>query len=341
MPAPDTHAPRSIAAVAAPVEFRSAGMLRSAILWGTAFSLFCWLVRAYALRDADSILYEAIARSLESRPVAEWIAPLWPAGWATGNGLFVEHLACFFWPAALLGKLGLRGALAANFLWVLIAFALLFRLSRALCGLEAGWLSVLFYPRGGHQRRVGAPDIPRRARRLAPASAERRPARALPRRRARRHVRRRIRAVLPAGDRRFVLRRVSRQPALAGGRKPAARPAPSPLQPRLLRRQRPLVRAARSPARRSRDRDAAALAVPRPPRGALSRSGLLVGLVADGAAGCSLCLPRLLPLQRRRRAGSARAPAGGETVDRNAPSASSEHEDVHEHEHGLSEQHWA
>jgi 4-amino-4-deoxy-L-arabinose transferase-like glycosyltransferase len=145
MPAPDTHAPRSIAAVAAPVEFRSAGMLRSAILWGTAFSLFCWLVRAYALRDADSILYEAIARSLESRPVAEWIAPLWPAGWATGNGLFVEHLACFFWPAALLGKLGLRGALAANFLWVLIAFALLFRLSRALCGLEAGWLSVLFY----------------------------------------------------------------------------------------------------------------------------------------------------------------------------------------------------
>jgi hypothetical protein len=118
---------------------------RRAILWGTVLSLLCLLVRRHVLHDADSILYEAIARSLESRPISSWIAPLWPDHWATGEGLFLEHLACFFWPAALLGKLGLRGALAANFVWVLLAYALLFRLARAVAGEEVAWLSVLFY----------------------------------------------------------------------------------------------------------------------------------------------------------------------------------------------------
>jgi 4-amino-4-deoxy-L-arabinose transferase-like glycosyltransferase len=120
-------------------------VLRRALIWGTCLVALCLLVRGHALRDADSILYDTIARSLEPRPFTQWIVPLWPPGWPSGEGLFVDHLACFFWPAALLGKLGLRGALAANFLWVLLSFALLFRLSRALAGVEVAWLTVLFY----------------------------------------------------------------------------------------------------------------------------------------------------------------------------------------------------
>jgi 4-amino-4-deoxy-L-arabinose transferase-like glycosyltransferase len=123
----------------------SALVWRRAILWGAVFTLLCLLVRRHVLRDADSILYETIARSLESRPIAHWIAPLWPQGWPSGQGLFVDHLACFFWPAALLGKLGLRGALAVNFFWIILAFALLFRLARAVAGEEVAWLAVLFY----------------------------------------------------------------------------------------------------------------------------------------------------------------------------------------------------
>ena len=120
-------------------------MLRRALIWGLCFAALCFAVRGYALRDPDSMLYEWIARSLESRPLAEWIAPRFPPPWPTQQGLFVEHFACFFWPAAALGRLGLRGALCANFLWVLLSYALLFRLARALSGVEAAWAAVFFY----------------------------------------------------------------------------------------------------------------------------------------------------------------------------------------------------
>jgi 4-amino-4-deoxy-L-arabinose transferase-like glycosyltransferase len=91
------------------------------------------------------MLYEWIAKTLETRPLAEWIAPRFPPGWPTQQGLFQEHFAVFFWPAAALGKLGLRGALAANFLWVLLSYALLFRLAKAVAGAETAWIAVVFY----------------------------------------------------------------------------------------------------------------------------------------------------------------------------------------------------
>jgi hypothetical protein len=118
---------------------------RRSLIWGTCFLAVCFLVRAYPLRDADSVLYEAIARSLEAQPLRNWVAPRWPAAWPSGQGLFIDHLAVFFWPAAALGKLGLRGALAANFLWTLLSFALLFRLARAMAGEAAAILALIFY----------------------------------------------------------------------------------------------------------------------------------------------------------------------------------------------------
>src|SRR5262249_8370725 len=63
-------------------------------------------------RDPDSSLYVAIARSLEHRPLAAWIAPTWPEGRAH-SGLFREHPAVFFWPAAALARVRLdRGRYA-------------------------------------------------------------------------------------------------------------------------------------------------------------------------------------------------------------------------------------
>lgn len=123
---------------------RQASMMRRCLIWGACLAALCLLVSGHAMSDPDSTLYESIALSLESRPVTQWVAPLWPKARA-GEGLFFEHLACFFWPAAALGKLGLRGAMAANFLWVLLSCALLFRLGRALAGKEAAWAAVAFY----------------------------------------------------------------------------------------------------------------------------------------------------------------------------------------------------
>ena len=120
-------------------------MVRRALIWGIAFAAMCFAVRGYQLRDPDSMLYEWIARLLEDRPLAEWIAPRFPPGWPSQQGLFFEHFAVFFWPAAALGKLGLRGALAANFLWVLLSYLLLFRLALRLYGEEAAWAAVVFY----------------------------------------------------------------------------------------------------------------------------------------------------------------------------------------------------
>lgn len=120
-------------------------MARRALIWGTCFAALCLAVRHHVVRDPDSMLYEWIAKTLETRPVAEWIAPRFPPGWPSQQGLFQEHFAVFFWPAAALGKLGLRGALAANFLWVLLSYALLFRLARAVAGAETAWIAVVFY----------------------------------------------------------------------------------------------------------------------------------------------------------------------------------------------------
>ena len=58
-------------------------MVRRALIWGTCFAALCVIVRGYVLRDPDSMLYEWIARTLESRPLREWIAPRFPVGWPT------------------------------------------------------------------------------------------------------------------------------------------------------------------------------------------------------------------------------------------------------------------
>src|SRR6267143_916122 len=93
----------------------------------------------YPLRDADSTLYESISEQLSRRPVREWIAPFFPPG-RFKEGIFLEHLAAFFWPAAALGKLGFaRGALLANFLYFLGSLYLLFRLAAALANHENPW----------------------------------------------------------------------------------------------------------------------------------------------------------------------------------------------------------
>jgi glycosyl transferase family 87 len=96
----------------------------------------------YPLRDPDSTLYESISAQLSRRPVGEWIAPLFPPG-RFKEGLFLEHLAAFFWPAAALGKLGFsRGALLANFLYFAGCLYLLFRLAASVADEAVGWGAV-------------------------------------------------------------------------------------------------------------------------------------------------------------------------------------------------------
>lgn len=118
---------------------------RRALTWLAAIAALCWLVRGFEVRDPDSMLYEWIVRNLQEQPLREWIAPRFPLGWPSRQGLFFEHFACFFWPAAALGRLGLRGALAANFLWMLLSYALLFRLARSLSSDAVAWAAVFFY----------------------------------------------------------------------------------------------------------------------------------------------------------------------------------------------------
>ena len=132
------------AVASAPAEW-SEDVIRRALIWGACICALCSMVEGRILCDPDSLLYASISRSLESRPLSQWIAPAWPEQWPSGRGLFVDHLACFFWPAALLGKLGLPGGMAANFLWVLLSYLLVFRFARALIGEEAAWLAVLLY----------------------------------------------------------------------------------------------------------------------------------------------------------------------------------------------------
>jgi hypothetical protein len=110
-----------------------------ALGWALTVALFARLVSGTVLHDPDSQLYETLARSLEQQPWTHFVAPIWPEGRAK-SGIFVEHLACSLWPAALLGRFGIaRGALVANFLWYLWATWLLHRLARALAGPQVAW----------------------------------------------------------------------------------------------------------------------------------------------------------------------------------------------------------
>jgi len=118
-------------------------LLAQGIGWGLTIGCAYALISVARVepRDPDSSLYVAIARSLEHRPLAAWIAPTWPEGRAH-SGLFREHPAVFFWPAAALGRLGMvRAALLCNLLWYLAMLAALVALGRALLGEEGGVLA--------------------------------------------------------------------------------------------------------------------------------------------------------------------------------------------------------
>jgi len=85
----------------------------------------------YRARDADSVLYARISNLLARRPLAEWIAPAWPPR-SYGAGLFREHPAGLFWPAAALARLGypgLQAAYAMNALYQVACLVLLGRLA--------------------------------------------------------------------------------------------------------------------------------------------------------------------------------------------------------------------
>src|SRR6185295_6676105 len=115
--------------------------------WAICLLLLYWMVASigYPLRDPDSTLYEGIAAQLSGRPVREWIAPLFPPG-RFKEGLFLEHLAVFFWPAAALGKLGFsRGALQANFLYFAGCLYLLFKLAASVADEAVAWGAVWSY----------------------------------------------------------------------------------------------------------------------------------------------------------------------------------------------------
>jgi hypothetical protein len=101
----------------------------------------------YRARDADSRLYAEMAARMAEAPTAGWIAPEFPPGWYM-SGLFREHPAGLFWPAALLARLGYppeQAAYALNAFYQCAALLLMPLLAATLLGgtLEAralGWL---------------------------------------------------------------------------------------------------------------------------------------------------------------------------------------------------------
>lgn len=87
--------------------------------------------RDYRTRDADSLLYSAIAADLSTRPFDGWIAPAWPAG-SYGHGLFREHPAGIFVLPALLARIGFpadQAAYAVNALYQVLTILLLCRVA--------------------------------------------------------------------------------------------------------------------------------------------------------------------------------------------------------------------
>jgi hypothetical protein len=100
----------------------------------------------YGARDPDSRLYAEISARMAEAPASGWIAPDFPPDWYM-SGLFREHPAGLFVPAAALGALGYpasQAAYAMNAVYQVLGIVLLQRLAATLVpGLEAralGWL---------------------------------------------------------------------------------------------------------------------------------------------------------------------------------------------------------
>jgi hypothetical protein len=84
--------------------------------WCIAVAVASAAASQAVLRDPDSKLYASIERELANAPLSRWIAPEWPVR-RVETGPFHEHLAVFFWPGALLEKIGVpMGALVFNLL---------------------------------------------------------------------------------------------------------------------------------------------------------------------------------------------------------------------------------
>jgi hypothetical protein len=99
----------------------------------------------YRSRDPDSRLYTEIAGRLAERPLTRWIAPEWPVG-SYVQGLFLDHPAGLFLPAAALVRLGYpadQASYAVGLAFGAATFALLPSVAAAFAPEEArtlGWL---------------------------------------------------------------------------------------------------------------------------------------------------------------------------------------------------------
>ena len=141
---------------------------RSFVYWGLALAVGVAALAAlgYGSRDADSRLYAEMAARMSAAPAVGWIAPDFPPGWYM-SGLFREHPAFLFVPAAALARLGYpapQAAYALNAVYQVLTIVLLQRLAATLVpGLEAralGWLVQLlpiaftFRIRANHEQAV-------------------------------------------------------------------------------------------------------------------------------------------------------------------------------------------
>lgn len=99
----------------------------------------------YDTPDPDSHLYAEMAATLSHRPFRSWIAPEWPPGLYM-SGLYQEHPAGLFAPAAVLARLGYpaeQAAYALGLAYSALAFALVPWVAAAFAPAEArtlGWL---------------------------------------------------------------------------------------------------------------------------------------------------------------------------------------------------------
>lgn len=122
--------------------------MRGRTAWLLVLAL-AWLtlpVVSYRARDPDSRLHAEIAARMSGAAARGWIAPEFPPGWYM-SGLYREHPAGIFLPAAALAAVGYPAAQAAyamNVVYQLLGIVTLQRLVATLVpGLEAralGWL---------------------------------------------------------------------------------------------------------------------------------------------------------------------------------------------------------
>jgi hypothetical protein len=124
------------------------GLTRSEIAaWCAAVVVASAAVAAvgYGTPDPDSRLYAEMAATLSRRPIRSWIAPEWPPGLYM-RGLYQEHPAGLFVPAAILARLGYpadQAAYALGLAYSALAFALVPWVAAVFAPAEArtlGWL---------------------------------------------------------------------------------------------------------------------------------------------------------------------------------------------------------